>query len=151
MVHYNDVIMRTMGSQITSLTNVYATVCSRRRWKKHQSSASVAFMRGIHRWPVNSPHKGPVTCKVFPFDDVIMWVYAIFAWVRSVKFVSKHGIYPLGKHMRNCLQNDDHFIRASMYYWCVSDKHSLQWRHMRGNVSKLTGHPTVCSKACSDR
>ena len=29
-------------------------------------------MRGIHRWQVNSPHKGPVTRKMFPFDDVIM-------------------------------------------------------------------------------
>ena len=33
-------------------------------------------MRGISRWPVNSPHKGPVTRKMFPFDDVIMmWLY----------------------------------------------------------------------------
>ena len=40
--------------------------------RKHQSSASLAFVRGIHRWPVNSPHKGPVTRKMFPFDDVIM-------------------------------------------------------------------------------
>ena len=40
--------------------------------KKHQSSASLAFVRGIRRWPVNSPHKGPVTRKMFPFDDVIM-------------------------------------------------------------------------------
>ena len=39
---------------------------------KHQSSASLAFVRGIHRWPVNSPHKGPVMRKMFPFDDVIM-------------------------------------------------------------------------------
>ena len=38
----------------------------------HQSSASLAFVRGIHRWPVNSPHKLPVTRKMFPFDDVIM-------------------------------------------------------------------------------
>ena len=45
----------------------------RRRSKKHQSSASLAFVRGIHRWPVNSPHKGPVTRNMFPFDDVIMW------------------------------------------------------------------------------
>ena len=40
-------------------------------------SPSLAFVRGIHRWPVNSPYKGPVTCKMFPFDDVIMrseWV-----------------------------------------------------------------------------
>ena len=43
-----------------------------RRSKKHQSSASLAFVRGIHRGPVNSPHKWPATRKMFPFDDVIM-------------------------------------------------------------------------------
>ena len=43
-----------------------------RRSKKHQSSASLAFVRGIHRWPVNSSHKGPVTRKMFRFDDVLM-------------------------------------------------------------------------------
>ena len=41
--------------------------------RKHQSYASLAFLREIHRWPVNSPHKGPVTREMFPFDDVIMW------------------------------------------------------------------------------
>ena len=40
--------------------------------RKHQSSASLAFVRGFHRRPVNSPHKWPVTRKMFPFDDVIM-------------------------------------------------------------------------------
>ena len=45
-----------------------------RRSKKHQSSASLAFVRGIYRWSVNSPHKWPVTRKMFPFDDVIMWL-----------------------------------------------------------------------------
>ena len=40
--------------------------------RKHQSSASLAFVWGIHLWPVNSPHKWPVTQKMFPFDDVIM-------------------------------------------------------------------------------
>ena len=44
----------------------------RRRSKKNQSSASLAFVRGIHRRPVNSPHKWPVTRKMFPFDDVII-------------------------------------------------------------------------------
>ena len=39
--------------------------------RKHQSSASLAFVRGIHRWPVNSPHKWPVTRGMFPFDDVV--------------------------------------------------------------------------------
>ena len=69
---YSDVIMGVMTSQITSLTSVYSTVYSGTDQRKHQSSASLAFVRGIHRWPVNSPHKGPVTRKLFPFDDVIM-------------------------------------------------------------------------------
>ena len=69
---YTDVIMGRVASQITSLTIVYPTVYSRADQRKHQSSASLAFVRGIHRSPVNSPHKGPVTRKMFPFDDVIM-------------------------------------------------------------------------------
>ena len=67
-----DVIMGTMASQITSLTIVYPIVHSGADQRKHQSSASLAFVRGIHRWPVNSPHKRPVTRKMFPFDDVII-------------------------------------------------------------------------------
>ena len=67
-VHYNDVIRSPMASQITSLTIVYSAIQT-----KHQSSASMAFVRGIHRWPVNSPRKWPVTRKMFPFDDVIMY------------------------------------------------------------------------------
>ena len=70
--HYNDVIMGGIASQITSLTIVYSTVYSEADQIKHQSSASLAFVRGIHRGPVNSPHRWPVTRKMFPFDDVIM-------------------------------------------------------------------------------
>ena len=70
--HYNDVIMGTIASQITSLAIVYSTVYSEAYQRKHQSSASLAFVRGIHRGPVNYPHKWPVTRKMFPFDDVIM-------------------------------------------------------------------------------
>ena len=87
--------MDSMTTQITSLAIVYSTVHSGSNQRKHQSSASPAFVRGIHREPVNSlnprlaerpletngrlanrrlnyPHKGPVTRKMFPFDDVIM-------------------------------------------------------------------------------
>ena len=70
---YNDVIMSTMASQITSVTIVYSIVYSGADQRKHQSSASLAFVREIHRWPVNSPHKELVTRKMFPFDDVIMY------------------------------------------------------------------------------
>ena len=52
--------------------------------RKHQSSASLAFVRGIHRWPLNSPYKGSVTRKMFPFDDAIM----INIWcILSVSFL----------------------------------------------------------------
>ena len=64
--------MSAIASQITSLTIVYSIVYSDADQRKHQSSASLAFVRGIHRWSVNSPHKRPVTRKMFPFDDVIM-------------------------------------------------------------------------------
>ena len=66
--------MGAIASQITSLTIVYSAVYSDADQRKHQSSASLAFVRGIHRGPVNSPHKWPVTRKMFPFDDVIMTI-----------------------------------------------------------------------------
>ena len=72
MQHYNDVIMNTIASQITSSTIVYSAVYSGADQRKYQSSLSLAFVWGIHRWPVNCPHKGSVTRKMFPFDDVIM-------------------------------------------------------------------------------
>ena len=71
--YYNDVTMSAIASQITSLAIIYLTLYSGADQRKHQSSASLAFVRGIHRWPVNSPHKGPVPRDMFPFDDVIMW------------------------------------------------------------------------------
>ena len=63
--YYNDVIMSAMVSQITSASIVYSTVCSGADQRKHQNSASLAFVRGIHQWPVNSSHKGSVTRKCF--------------------------------------------------------------------------------------
>ena len=71
-IHYNDVIMSTMASRITSLTTVYSTVYSGADQRQHQSSVSLAFVWGIHRGPVNSQHKWAATRKMFPFDDVIM-------------------------------------------------------------------------------
>ena len=66
---YNDVIMSAMASQ-----NHQSHDCLLRRYsgaaqRKHQSSASLAFVRGIRRWPMNSPHKGPVTRKMFITRD----------------------------------------------------------------------------------
>ena len=60
--------LKSQASRLFTHSIVYLGVDHR----KHQSSASLAFVRGIHRWPVNSPHKGPVARKMLPFDDVIM-------------------------------------------------------------------------------
>ena len=115
-LYYNDVIMSATASQINSFTIVYASVYSDINQRKHQSSASLAFVRvGIHLWPVNSPHKGPEMRKMFPFDDVIMKQgrVQVMAWLlfgakplsepmlaycqsnpykqNSVKFESKHN------------------------------------------------------------
>ena len=75
--HYNYVIMSVMAFQITGVPIVCSTVCSRAEQRKHQSSAPLAFVRGIHLWPVNCPHKGPVTRKIFPFKDVIVWILSL--------------------------------------------------------------------------
>ena len=64
--------MGARASQITSPTIVYSTVHSGADQRKHLSSASLVFVQGLHRWPVNSPHKWPITRKMFPFDDAIM-------------------------------------------------------------------------------
>ena len=62
LVHCNDVRMRAMASQITGVSIVCSTPCAGANQMKHQSTSSLAFVRGIHRWPE--------TRKMFPFDDV---------------------------------------------------------------------------------
>ena len=64
-VHYSDVILSAMPSQITSISAFRSDVCSNTYQRKHQSSALQAFARRNHRWPEVSPHKGPVTRKCF--------------------------------------------------------------------------------------
>ena len=64
--------MGMMASQITSHIIVYSTIYSGANKRKHISSMSLAFVWGIHWWPVNSLHKWAVKRKMFPFDDVIM-------------------------------------------------------------------------------
>ena len=88
--YYNDVIMGAIWSQITILTIVYSAIYSGVDQSKHQSSASLAFVRGIHRGPVNSLHKWPVTRKMFSFDDVIMAHECILSTMAINALVLKH-------------------------------------------------------------
>ena len=104
--HYSNFIMGEIASQITSLTIDYSTCYSDKDQRKHQSSA---FVRGIHLGPVNSPHKGPVTRKMFPFDDAIMPVlnmlanpvlnveHGIVATFCSVRWVVNHYLWLQGQ------------------------------------------------------
>ena len=74
MVNYNGVIMSIWRLKSPALPLFTQPFIQGKDQGKHQSSASLAFLRGIHRSPMNSPHKGPVTQKMFPFDDIIMVV-----------------------------------------------------------------------------
>ena len=94
--------MGTIASQITSLTIVYSPVYSYVDQRKHQISASLAFVWGIHRGPVNFPHKRPVTRKMFPFDDVIM--KPVFLWTVG------SGCYMISR-----IQDETHFMNATKW------------------------------------
>ena len=118
--HYSDVIMGTIASQISSLTIVYSIVYSYADQRKHQSSASLAFMRGIYRGLVNSPHKWPVTWKMFPFDDVIMG-YRPHSISPGARFWSPNGL-------RNQMQPAGHVVvvKPSVFWTLCFRK---EWSH----------------------
>ena len=120
--HYNDVIMST------SLTIVYSTVYSGVNQQKHQSSASLVFVWGIHRWPVNSRHKRPVTRKMFPFDDVII---QFLKFSNAVNIVHKYYIY-----LKNNLVDKIYIYKLlsiTIIHWILK---TLQWRNMSIMVSQ---------------
>ena len=71
-LHYSELIVSEITSQITGVSMVCSTVCSGVDHRKHQCSESLAFVRRILRWLMNSPHRRPVTRSLFPFDDIIM-------------------------------------------------------------------------------
>ena len=100
--HCSDVIISVMSSQITSVSIVCSTVCSSADQRRHQSSTSLAFVRALHWWPVNSHHKGPVTLKMFPFDDVIRSgsQRMIASWTSVSDSKSGHSYNGIGLSMK---------------------------------------------------
>ena len=141
LLHHNYVIMSAMASQIAILTIVYWTVHSGTYERKDQSSASLAFVRGIHRWPVNSPHKGSVTRKMSPFDDVIMighFDQSSMSWHRPVAimntdYLSQIRLMPESRKIS--------FIHGSFYI----SHFFLQFCTEHGNYSAV-----LCSKMQTD-
>ena len=126
--HYNDVIMGTIASLITSFTIVYWSVYLGADQRKHQSSASLAFVRGIHRWPVNSPHKWPVTRNMFPFGDVIMETTVSFHPFFSMKLKLPFKTYFLKKIVNTTI--------------CFSNRQSI----FRNKYNKTGRHPRIWSE-----
>ena len=116
MLHYSDVILGAMASQLTGITIDQSTGYSGTDQRKHQSSASLAFVRGIHRWPVNSLHKGPVTRKKFPFDDVIM-----LKRIASNCYAASNRTFESNYWSGNCeyeLPRDVRIDTIVVYLWC---------------------------------
>ena len=115
-----------MASQITSPTLVYSTVHSGADQRKHQSSASLAFVRGIHWWLSIFPHKWPVTRKMFPFDDVIMLDVIKMScvwWEYSVSFLVA-GLY--------LKQSDDDNTITNKKKMKISN-----WKNFSANLTQL--------------
>ena len=96
--------MGKMASQISSLTIVYSTVYSGADRRKHQSFASLAFVRGIYQWPVNSPHKGPVTRKMFPFFSLRCFERDVTKPESGFRDWSWNTIGRFGTLLTNCFQ-----------------------------------------------
>ena len=121
----------------------------RRRSKKHQSSASLAFVWGIHRGPVNSPHKWPVARKMFPLHDVIMGDvtmglgifqanYVKIVAAGALFYITSHGIYHFNICVIAVARNDPKceyllmFPKTSQHV--THSTHLIQIEISRGNL-----------------
>ena len=115
--HYIDVTMTTIVSQITSLTVVYSIVYSGVDQRKHQSSASLAFVRGIHR-----------DRKMFPIDDVIMYkhlsrmltldhIWDYYSSVRSYLYLCLSAFHKQCKHASHHSWNESSVWRVIDSLW----------------------------------
>ena len=139
--------MGTIASQIISLTSVYSAVSSADQ-RKHKTSAPLNLVRGIHQWPVNSPHKGPVTRKMFPFDDVIILTkfrsVHIRDWDCTGSHILNHKSDIINDGFEATLVNEEHLIllkrnsyklRINAPLWGLFSAHtaavniSMSWRH----------------------
>ena len=113
----------------------YSTIYSDADQRKHHSSASLAFVWGIHRGPVNSPHKWPVMRKMFPFDDVIM-IQGISHEARAEYFLQWHiykstirheYYFPLFDHCVQDLGNSTKQIDFNQIPLMIPDNHLHWW------------------------
>ena len=134
--------MCIMASQITSLTIVYSTFYSGADHRKHQSSTSLAFVWGIYRWPVNSPHKWPIMRKMFPFDDIIYRVFLYNLHIQSIIWVL-NSLWPSDAI---CLHRSWSTLAQLMAGFLPAPSRNLTSHH-KGLVTFIEGqfHKRYCS------
>ena len=125
--HYSDIIMRTMGSQFSSVSIVYSTVYPGVDQRKHQSSASLAFVRGIHRWPLHSHQKGPVTRKMLPFNDVTIMIFQFHSEATTWCSQSQNDQISQSVYYPYFLFQNERMGYMAFLYWTmtVSDRHGI--------------------------
>ena len=115
-------------SEHDGVSNVYSTVCPGAYQRQHQSSASLAFVRGIHRYqsPVNSPRKGPITREMFSFYDVIM---RMTSWHGNIRHITGQ-LWPVHPHKEPAMRRQ--LSKQWSRWWFETLPRSL-WRHWLGN------------------
>ena len=125
--HYNDFIMGAIASQITSLTIVFSTVYLDTDQRKHQSSASLAFVRGIHRRPVNSLAQMASNAE----NGSTWWRH--HEWLAHCTCI-------------HCLRFITHFARGDHSHLIVKHYSDVI---MSTTSSQITGVWIICSTVCS--
>ena len=113
--------MSAMASQITGVSIVCSIICWGTDQRKHQRSTSLTFVRGIHQWQVDSPHKGPVTRKMFPFDYVVMdsvWMWWKMPLQGDEILLTKIHVWEIFKRVTQIIQaNSNTFPEPMRYQW----------------------------------
>ena len=136
--HYSDVIISAMASEITSITIVYSILYSGADQRKHRSSASLASVKGIHRSPVNSPHKGK--CFYLKTSACPSWINGIesppplssFEWNRDwITKIFQNSL--TWDDLKFCLYNETK-QNWEIRIWS-SLKNLMNYNYMQSNIS----------------
>ena len=140
--------MGAMASQITSITTVYSTVFSGADQRKLQSSTSLAVVRGIHWWPVNSLHKWPGTRKMFPFDDVIMFnehcvINMLYLRITRNTPLNSLGIYQQPVCILNTIHLHSKNTPSPPFYVHSFTFHSWLRHQLKSLANRLTPDPKI--------
>ena len=130
--------------------------------RKHPSSVSLAFVRGIHQWPMNSPHRGPITRKMFQFDNIIMrkvvsmYSFSVTCWLfvyiyGAVAFpvlltINLEYPYRLSKHSVSMISFSEHLKLTKII---LQSRNLVEWAILKEtvNISDLMFQSSISEQA----